>query len=163
VRVSGSRRGAIRGPKNYFVRRKRKLADCQHPQAVAGDVRIRVADCVNRSYAGAPADRTAWITGDCAVRVIRGGCWTSTGARFNRLAAQWFYAYTLRDSPQVCMSHVPTDGGVSAVPIVDFTKGSVAQSNRPAPLFGSRCTTRFPRSRDDLAVLPPYICIFRFL
>jgi formylglycine-generating enzyme required for sulfatase activity/serine/threonine protein kinase len=34
------------------------------------------ADCWHPSYAGAPTDGTAWATGDCAARVIRGGSWT---------------------------------------------------------------------------------------
>jgi len=32
-------------------------------------------DCYNESYAGGPADGTAWRTGDCSRRVLRGGSW----------------------------------------------------------------------------------------
>ncbi len=34
-------------------------------------------DCWNESYNGAPADGSAWATGDCTFRVLRGGSWLS--------------------------------------------------------------------------------------
>jgi formylglycine-generating enzyme required for sulfatase activity len=34
-----------------------------------------VQDCWNENYVGAPADGSAWITGDCLRRVVRGGSW----------------------------------------------------------------------------------------
>ena len=34
-----------------------------------------VADCWNESYRGAPSDGRAWLRGDCARRVLRGGSW----------------------------------------------------------------------------------------
>jgi formylglycine-generating enzyme len=34
-----------------------------------------VADCYHGSYAGAPADGAAWMTGDCEARMLRGGSW----------------------------------------------------------------------------------------
>jgi len=34
-----------------------------------------VQDCWNESYDGAPADGSAWETGDCDRRVVRGGSW----------------------------------------------------------------------------------------
>ena len=40
-----------------------------------GNVWEWVQDCYNRSYEGAPADGSAWSTGDCSQRVFRGGCW----------------------------------------------------------------------------------------
>jgi formylglycine-generating enzyme required for sulfatase activity len=42
---------------------------------VHGNVAEWVEDCWNASYAGAPADGSAWTTGDCALRVLRGGSW----------------------------------------------------------------------------------------
>lgn len=41
-----------------------------------GNVREWVADCWNDSYRGAPADGSAWTSGDCDSRVLRGGSWS---------------------------------------------------------------------------------------
>jgi formylglycine-generating enzyme required for sulfatase activity len=32
-------------------------------------------DCWHESYAGAPWDGSAWLQGDCSLRVVRGGSW----------------------------------------------------------------------------------------
>src|SRR5215831_14632188 len=34
-------------------------------------------DCWHESYVGAPADGSAWMSGDCAKHVIRGGSWSN--------------------------------------------------------------------------------------
>src|SRR5205085_3673934 len=52
-----------------------------------GNVWQWVGDCWNESYIGAPADGRAWTSGDCAKRVIRGGCWSNLPA-FVRAAAR---------------------------------------------------------------------------
>ena len=41
----------------------------------AGNVGEWVADCWNDSYRGAPSDGSAWTSGDCGSRVLRGGSW----------------------------------------------------------------------------------------
>ena len=48
-------------------------------------------DCWNDSYAGAPSDGSAWLSGTCAERVLRGGPWTGS---------PWFLrvAYRFRDA-----------------------------------------------------------------
>ena len=40
-----------------------------------GNVLEWVEDCWDGSYAGAPSDGSAWRSGDCSVRVLRGGSW----------------------------------------------------------------------------------------
>ena len=40
-----------------------------------GNVWEWVEDCYNNSYEGAPTDGSAWLTGDCNSRVVRGGAW----------------------------------------------------------------------------------------
>ena len=40
-----------------------------------GNVSEWVEDCGNDSYAGAPTDGSAWESGDCGERVMRGGSW----------------------------------------------------------------------------------------
>ena len=42
---------------------------------VLGNVWEWTQDCWNDSYAGAPDDGSAWLSGDCATRVYRGGSW----------------------------------------------------------------------------------------
>ena len=42
---------------------------------VHGNVLEWVEDCWNESYHGAPVDGSAWTSGDCAKRVLRGGSW----------------------------------------------------------------------------------------
>ena len=41
----------------------------------AGNVWEWVEDCYNPSYEGAPVDGRAWLSGDCARRIDRGGGW----------------------------------------------------------------------------------------
>ena len=40
-----------------------------------GNVWEWVEDCYNESYAGAPSDGSAWESGDCGLRGLRGGSW----------------------------------------------------------------------------------------
>ena len=42
-----------------------------------GNVWEWVEDCWNDSYEGAPDDGSAWTSGDCRRRVLRGGSWDS--------------------------------------------------------------------------------------
>jgi formylglycine-generating enzyme required for sulfatase activity/class 3 adenylate cyclase len=44
---------------------------------MGGGVEQWVADCWHQDYAGAPADASAWVTGDCSSHVLRGGSWRS--------------------------------------------------------------------------------------
>ena len=40
-----------------------------------GNVWEWVQDCSNANYEGAPTDGSTWDSGNCDVRVLRGGCW----------------------------------------------------------------------------------------
>jgi formylglycine-generating enzyme required for sulfatase activity len=42
---------------------------------MVGNVWEWTEDCWNESYQGAPANGTAWTSGDCSRRVVRGGSW----------------------------------------------------------------------------------------
>ena len=63
---------------------------------VHGNVWEWVEDCWHDDYAGAPSDGSAWTSGgDCSVRVLRGGSWSS-GARILRSAFRFKYFSELR-------------------------------------------------------------------
>ena len=44
---------------------------------MSGNVSEWGSDCLNKSYEGAPADGSAWMTGDCDLHALRGGAWNS--------------------------------------------------------------------------------------
>ena len=44
---------------------------------MAGNVLQWVQDCYHGNYDGAPTDGSAWTSGDCSNRVVRGGSWVS--------------------------------------------------------------------------------------
>ena len=44
---------------------------------MAGNVAEWVADCRHGNYKGAPADGSAWLSGDCDTRMVRGGAFNS--------------------------------------------------------------------------------------
>ena len=62
-----------------------------------GNVWEWVEDCWNESYKGAPNDGSAWTSGDCSRRVLRGGSW-SNRARFLRSAYRLRYGADDRGS-----------------------------------------------------------------
>ena len=59
-----------------------------------GNVREWVQDCWNGTYAGAPADGSAWERGDCNTRVIRSGSWANTEPSEFRSAYRLGYSST---------------------------------------------------------------------
>jgi|SRR5215831_3716003 formylglycine-generating enzyme required for sulfatase activity len=70
------------GPKGQY-RRQTVPVDSFAPNPwglyqVHGNVYEWVEDCWNRTYIGAPSDGSAWTTGDCTRRVLRGGSWQFT-------------------------------------------------------------------------------------
>ena len=55
---------------------------------MAGNVWQWVQDCLTTSYAGAPADGSAWSAGNCKRHILRAGSWLSgylTVRRANRV------------------------------------------------------------------------------
>ncbi len=54
-----------------------------------GNVWEWTEDCWNEKYGGAPSDGSAWTSGDCGRRVLRGGGWSS-GQRGLRAAFRNF-------------------------------------------------------------------------
>lgn len=53
-----------------------------------GNARQLVADCYRDSYAGAPADASAWLAAPCEKHAARGGSWSSI-ARYARFAKRF--------------------------------------------------------------------------
>ena len=64
---------------------------------VHGNVWEWVEDCWNESYAGAPTDGSAWESGDCSRRVLRGGSWYSR-PRYLRSAFRYGYTTGFRNN-----------------------------------------------------------------
>ena len=62
-----------------------------HLYDIHGNVWEWTLDCWNRNYGTAPTDGTAWTTGDCARRVVRGGSWIASPF-FVRSATRHFYS-----------------------------------------------------------------------
>ncbi|MGO9986517.1 MAG: formylglycine-generating enzyme family protein [Rhodomicrobium sp.] len=56
---------------------------------VHGDVWNWVEDCWNRNYDSAPADGWTWTTGDCRLRVLRGGAWREGPGDFRSAGRLW--------------------------------------------------------------------------
>jgi formylglycine-generating enzyme required for sulfatase activity len=62
-----------------------------------GNVWEWTEDCYNTSYNGAPTNGSAWLTGDCSLRVARGGSWVN-GPLGVRSADRSGDTATVRDS-----------------------------------------------------------------
>jgi formylglycine-generating enzyme required for sulfatase activity len=67
------------GPKGEFRQRTMPVESFQpNPWGlyqVHGNVEEWTEDCYHESYSGAPNNGSAWTTGDCGRRVVRGGSW----------------------------------------------------------------------------------------
>ena len=61
----------------------------------AGNASEWVEDCWNDGYRNAPKDTSAWTKGDCQLRVLRGGNFTSPAAAI-RSAARFRYDFDVR-------------------------------------------------------------------
>jgi formylglycine-generating enzyme required for sulfatase activity len=58
---------------------------------VHGNVWEWVEDCWNPTYAGAPTDGSAWLTGDCSRHALRGGSWSSEARKLRASNRGWTY------------------------------------------------------------------------
>ena len=58
-----------------------------------GNVWEWVEDCWNDNYRGAPVDESAWLSGDCSQRVIRGGSWDGPPWDLRSSNRNWNYRY----------------------------------------------------------------------
>ena len=54
-----------------------------------GNVWEWVEDCWNGSYAGAPGNGSAWLSGECGERVLRGGSWNSKPGDLRAADRSW--------------------------------------------------------------------------
>ncbi len=55
-----------------------------------GNVDEWVQDCWNDNYEGAPTDGSAWTSGDCSLRVVRGGSWDLNAWALRSAARFWY-------------------------------------------------------------------------
>jgi formylglycine-generating enzyme required for sulfatase activity len=89
-----------RGSKGEY-RQKTVPVDTFQPNAwglyqVHGNVWDWVEDCYHASYAGAPLDGSAWVSGNCAAHFLRGGSWWDGPGRL-RAALRYGYSAGTRD------------------------------------------------------------------
>jgi formylglycine-generating enzyme required for sulfatase activity len=64
---------------------------------MAGNVGQWVQDCFHGDYSGAPTDGSAWTSGDCSHRVVRGGSWVDRPP-FSRSAHRLSFSTVFRIS-----------------------------------------------------------------
>jgi formylglycine-generating enzyme required for sulfatase activity len=78
----GSSKGNCDGCGSRWDRKQTAPADSFQPNPfglldMLGNAWQWMEDCWNETYAGAPEDGSAWTTGKCEFRVMRGGSWTN--------------------------------------------------------------------------------------
>ena len=56
---------------------------------MAGNVFQWVQDCYHDNYDGAPTDGSAWTSGDCSYRVVRGGSWDHDPQYLRTASRSW--------------------------------------------------------------------------
>ncbi len=96
---------------------------------MAGNVWQWVQDCYHDNYDGAPTDGSAWTSGDCSRRVIRGGCWTGN---------EWTSARPIATGtqPTICTPvRASVSGGRSSPPEIPYFFTSLVQGEAPVGFF----------------------------
>jgi formylglycine-generating enzyme required for sulfatase activity len=78
--------GSNSGSKTHAVARKQ--ANAWGLRDMSGNAWEWVEDCWNGNYNGAPSDGSAWTTGECSWRVLRGGSWVEN-PRYARAAFRY--------------------------------------------------------------------------
>lgn len=73
-------------PAGSFVANKFGLAD------MLGNVSEWTADCWSASYERAPSDGSVWKSGDCNLRIVRGGSWNSDPGWVRSADRDWYRA-----------------------------------------------------------------------
>jgi formylglycine-generating enzyme required for sulfatase activity len=73
-----------------------------------GNVWEWTQDCWNGNYNAAPTDGSVWTTGNCSLRVVRGGSW-SADPRFLRAAFRFMYSSASVRSLSIGFRVVRTD------------------------------------------------------
>ena len=61
----------------------------------AGNAAEWVEDCWNDTYRGAPGDCSVWLSGECLLRVLRGGSFNNTSS-YLRSASRFRYDADVR-------------------------------------------------------------------
>ena len=111
---------------------------------MGGNVAEWVEDCWNPSYRGAPADGTAWTSGDCSLRVLRGGSFADratalrTSSRFRYDEDVRYYANGFRVARDVPVNNK------QAVPAPTAAAAHQAPTTPPPPVAGSATVAPAP-------------------
>jgi formylglycine-generating enzyme required for sulfatase activity/dienelactone hydrolase len=90
-----------------------------------GNVWQWTQDCSNLNYRNAPADGSAWTTGDCSNHLVRGGSWIQDPTGLRVSLRLW---YTQGQIYQTVGFRLAEDNVISAA-----TPGAVPAVTRPAP------------------------------
>jgi formylglycine-generating enzyme required for sulfatase activity len=57
---------------------------------IYGNVREWVEDCYHDGFFGVPSDGSAWTSGNCSRRVVRGGSWLYGPRALRSSSREWF-------------------------------------------------------------------------
>ena len=114
-----------------------------------GNVWEWVEDCWNGSYRGAPKGGSAWLSGDCSGRVLRGGSW-SNKPRYLRAADRLRNGTGYRNA----YSGVPDCPDAYAVNPYLLTSGDPG-GGAPWSIFAGRGDGRNPHVRCGRAIFQP--------